>query len=601
MAKIIYACRRQSPFSRMDESRLRKICERLVPDNLSLPVSHTVSVNGMNAFAIINDLNAVVDGNSVLLGCLYGKGDHWAEPGAPCPDGSFALFRDSMTSLEAATDAAASRSIWYCINGDIFVASTSQRAIVMFLGSFQFNEQVTPWMLSTGALGPGLSWDKRIKQLPPDSSVVLDKKRWSLSVHRHPVVFSPTKRSHSEHRALLTDAIRTVIHSLNQTKGIDFENYVLPLSGGYDSRGILCFLSERGVPANLRTITWGLEENLAREGNDAAVAKELASRIGVRHRYHHTDIGAEPLESVIDRFIHCGEGRVDHLAGYLDGLEIWRKLLEEERCAGIIRGDEGFGWVPVTSELTTRLSVGIGLCGDYRNLDGMIEKFRLPAQALPADLQRSKGETLSAWRDRLYHTYRMPTILAALSDIKYSYVEIINPLLARSILHLVRELPDRLRTEKILFKEIVDSISPAVRYANAGANASPSSILKKREIVELMRNAIQSEEAKQVFNRDFLDDVLRHVRHESSANKKNGEKPLRWLKSLVPPFIKNLIRDLAAKPSLDGNVLAFRVLLILRMHQLLNADCEEMSVNGDSPDTENAAPIFEQGIPQTIP
>jgi len=514
-----------------------------------------------------------MDGHNILLGCLYGKDEGWQNPQKEYPDGSYAIFRNSDDCLEVVSDAAASRTLWYCFDDEYFVASTSQRAIIMFLGSLEFNDQVIPWMLSTGSLGPDSSWDKRIRRLPPDSSVVLDKGRWSITVNRRPVVFSPKSRSHSSHRELLTDEIRAVIQSLKRSGHINFDDYLLPLSGGYDSRAILCFLTERGAPENLKAITWGLEQNADRKGNDAAVARELASKLGVKHRYFHTDVGSESMEKVIDRFIRCGEGRIDHVSAYMDGLETWRKLLEEEGCSGIIRGDEGFGWIPVSSELTVRFNVGMGLCADYRNLDGIVEKFGFPRQDLPAELRRRKDETLSAWRDRLYHAYRLPTILAALSDIKYSYVEIINPLLARSILHRVRELPDSLRTRKALFKEIVDSIGPNLPYATEDANENLNSLLGKKQIVELVRNKIQSEEAKRIFSRDFLEHVLRCIRDEDASSKESTKKAWRNIKSLVPRSVKNWIRDRVAKPSLDGNALAFRVFLIIRMHELLSSDC----------------------------
>jgi len=579
MAKVIYAFSRKTPFSNNDSRKLRKICARLEPDNLLSPVQHKVKVNGALAYGIVNDKDTAISGNSVLLGCIYGKDECWENPRKTYPDGSYAIFRDSKDCLEVVSDAAASRTIWYYFNDEYFVASTSQRAIIMFLGSFDFDDQTIPWMLSTGSLGPSLSWDKRVKRVPPESSVVLDKERWSISLNRQPIVFSQKKRSHSDHKELLMNEIRAVIQSINSSRYINFNDYVLPLSGGYDSRGILCFLTESSVPNRLRTITWGLEQNIARVGNDAAVAKELASKVNVEHKYFHTDIGREPIEKVIDRFIYCGEGRVDHLSGYMDGLEIWRRLLEEEKTSGIIRGDEGFGWIPVSSELTARLSVGIGLCSDYRNLNIINGRFKFPKQDFPLDLRRTKDETLDAWRDRLYHAYRLPTILAALSDIKYSYVEIINPLLSRSILHRVRELPDSLRTDKALFKEIVDSVGPKVQYAKEGANASLMNILRSQEIVELMRNKFQSEGAKRVFGGDFLEYVYGLIREESNESKKASKKPWANIKSLVPRSIKNRIRDLVAKPSLDNNLLAFRVFLILRMNEILRSDCEIMTTD----------------------
>ncbi len=577
MAKIIYACSRKTPFGENDESRIYAICARLSPDNLSRPASHKIVVNGTLAYGIANYQGASVRGDSVLLGCLYGEGARWESPGEERPDGSYALFRSSADFLEAASDAAASRTIWYYFDDAHFIASTSQRAIIMFLGGLQFDERIISWMLPTGTLGPHLSWDKRIKRLPPDASVALDRRRWSLSVDSKPVAFTPLGKTHAEHRESLQREIREVVRSLGRSGAIDFKSYVLPLSGGYDSRGILCLLRDPELPPDLRTVTWGLEASLDRRGNDAAVARELAGKVGARHRYFHTDIGNEPAGAIIDRFIACGEGRVDHLSGYMDGLETWRKLLEEEGCRGIIRGDEGFGWIPVSSELTVRLAVGMALCADYRNLADVIERFGLPEQEFPVDLQRKKEETLEAWRDRLYHAYRMPTILAALSDIKYSYVEIVNPLLARSILYRVRTVPDSLRTNKALFKEIINAISPEVPYANEGANASPSTILRNKEIVELMREKLSSDEARRIFGGDFLDYVLGQMRDEGSSASKKPDRYWGSIKRLVPRFIKNRIRDVAAKPSLNGNVLAFRVFLVVRMHEILNADCEEVT------------------------
>lgn len=576
MAKIIYAYSRKAPFGTADIGRLKKICARLEPDNLSLPVQHTVAVHGALACGIVNDRNAVVRGNNVLLGCLYGNQQRWEDGGAQ-PDGSFAIFRDGRDFLEVLSDAAASRTVWYCLTDDVFVASTSQRAIVMFLGEMEFDERVIPWMLSTGSLGPELSWDKRIKRLPPDSLLRVDKSHWTMAVETKPIAFSASDGTRADHKRALASEIRGVIRSMRDSTHIDFRRYILPLSGGYDSRAILCFLSENGAPDDLRAITWGLEKNIARDGNDAAIAKALAAKVGVPHNYFHTDVGEEDVGQIIDRFIRCGEGRVDHLSGYMDGLEIWRRLLEDEGASGIIRGDEGFGWTPVSSELTVRFNVGMALCADYANLQDIPRRFKLPKQELPDHLRRMKHETLETWRDRLYHAYRLPTILAALSDIKYSYVEILNPLLARSLLYRVRTLPDSLRTDKALFKEIVNAVCPDIPIAREGANASPASILRRRDVAELMKTEILSEKAAEVLGRDLLEHVAKGIRTEGNAAGEPRGKGWSTVKSLIPRSIKNRVRDLVAKPQVDGNILAFRVFLILRMHDLLASDCEHMS------------------------
>src|SRR5690606_29608884 len=155
--------------------------------------------------------------------------------GESAPDGSYALFRGSEDLIELVSDAAGSRSIWYYQDEQRFIASTSQRAIVGLLRSFSFNKKVLPWILSTGGLGPDNSWDTRIQLVPPDSIFTLDRNTWKTSIQSNPVKFEPLEVSDKEHEKLLLDALEDTFRSLK----INYSNWVLPLSGGYDSRSIV--------------------------------------------------------------------------------------------------------------------------------------------------------------------------------------------------------------------------------------------------------------------------------------------------------------------------------------------------------------------------
>ena len=325
MSKVIYVCARNHSFDSTDEERLEKICSVLQPDNIVSQIDHRVVSNGNVAYAIMNYQPTVIDKkNSLLLGYLYDRRETWDEPLTDFPDGSYALFRNNDDYLEVVTDAVASRTIWYYFDANWFIASSSQRGIFMFLGNFHFDERVIPWLLSTGTLGPEFSWDTRLKRLSVDSSVVLDRNIWSISTRQTPVHFVQQDRSDAEHQRILEDAIGKTIDSL---KGINFEHWEIPLSGGYDSRAIICFINRTvRISENLRTITWGLEESIDDTGSDAKVAKDLAYTLGVEHRYYHTDLSEEPIANVIDRFLFCGEGRVDRFSGYTDGMKIWKDL-----------------------------------------------------------------------------------------------------------------------------------------------------------------------------------------------------------------------------------------------------------------------------------
>lgn len=578
MAKAIFLCSRYKPLDISFEKRLLEICHALVPDNLTPQPKHYVCVKGNTAFAVMNHNSHVkYTDRSLLLGFLFAQRDHWDEPLSEPPDGSYAIFRDSEDVLEVLTDSVASRTIWFYLDDEIFIASTSQRAIVMFLGSFDFERGVIPWVLSTGSHGPNFSWDSRIHRLAPDAVLLLDKRTWIISTIEQPVRFSEVERSVEAHLQLLSDAIDQTIRSL---KELDFTTWALPLSGGYDSRAILCYLINNGVsPRSLRTVTWGLEASISDEDNDAFVAKALAARMGTQHSYYYTDITSESLEQVIDRFLSCGEGRIDHLSGYMDGFELWRKLVEDG-ITGIIRGDEGFGWYPSTSAEEVRFGVGCTFCSDYANLKHIAKISGLPKQELPSSMERSESESLAQWRDRLYQTYRIPIILAALSDLKYPFVEQITPLLSKAILNRIRELPDSLRTDKYLFRQIVQMIGPDLTFASRGANAAPQDILKEPDFVKLIERKLHSDLALSLLGDELVRQVLSGISTKDYSLRPASNDLITKIKRRLPQSLKRLLRknfltqrpQPSDQPFLDSHLLAFRAFILLRMYEILEED-----------------------------
>jgi hypothetical protein len=574
MSKLIYICTRNTK----DCSRLVKAitstCAAISPDNIT-PRSAKIVENGGIAFGLTNPSVTVrINGQSIVLGHTDDSSDSWSIAGSEVPDGNFAIFRADKDSVELISDIVGSRTIWYYKDERIFIASTSQRAIVLILGSYQFDDRVIPWMLSTGMLGPSFSWDRRVTCVPVDSLIRLSRSNWTLTTSSKPINFSCTDLSDSRHEELLENALEESFGALN----IDVFAWVLPLSGGYDSRAILCYLlKKRALEKKLRCVTWGLGSSLAEKGNDAYVAKALASRLNVPHTFYHTDMSVDSAKGIVDRFILNGEGRIDHLAGYMDSFQIWKTLFEDG-VHGVIRGDEGFGWGPVASPHAVLSSIGIDLCSNFSNLRNC-EAFELPDQRIPSHLQRRSAESLSTWRDRLYQEYRIPAILAALSDLKLSYVEQMNPLLSRKILTVLRCLPDHLRTNKSLFKRVVAKIGPKVEIANVGANASPENILRQRRVVEVLRSEIDSERARSLVPSGLIMKVVQNLQIiDGPATRRHSFRSK--FKELVPSFARDFLRgkgrdflrEKGVVQSLDFNVLAFRIYLISQMNAVLSAD-----------------------------
>src|SRR5690606_17398986 len=149
-------------------------------------------------------------------------------------DGSYAIFRENEYKIELLTDSVASRTIWYYEDKEVFVASNSQLAIIYFLKNFESNRDVIPWMLSTGSLGPFLSWDKRIKALKPQSKLVFDKKKWGYTIQEQKIKFDDSVNKDVQSKVLEQELESRIDLSI-QSLSID-DKIALPLSGGYDSR-----------------------------------------------------------------------------------------------------------------------------------------------------------------------------------------------------------------------------------------------------------------------------------------------------------------------------------------------------------------------------
>jgi hypothetical protein len=458
----------------------------------------------------------------------------------------------------------ASRNVWYYFDDAILIAATTQRAIVALLGSLEFNREAIPWMLTNGSLGPIPGWDLRVQRLGPDSVLTVDRESWRLSVVARAISFSSNDLSERAQRESLLRCLRNTFAPIR----FDYRKWVMPLSGGYDSRGILCLLPET---AGMRTITWGLSASQRKRRDDGAVAQEVAAALGVRNEFRAINIADEPAERILNRFVVAGEGCIDHLSAYLDGFAIWKSLYDEG-IEGIIRGDEGFGWVSVKAPSAVLASIGIALWSAYANLPSL-ESLGLPAQKMPESLERRSAESLEQWRDRLYHEYRIPTVLAALTDLKSPYVEVANPLLARPILDFVRSMPDSQRTEKRLFKAVVDSIAPKIRTARDAATADLRSFLTTRDVVLVLRKALTSAEARGIFPQSFLELIDTNLGREDKPARLSWKSPFRRaIGRLLPRVLKTRFLQSSGANMIDFAVVAFRMYLICRMYALLTED-----------------------------
>lgn len=576
MAKIVLVClRKPAPATTADVAhRLRRFLTTLCPDNLT-PTKPVVSTDGRGMFlGVYNpaDPSAVHD-CCAYTGWLLDSQQLWWRLGAPAPSGSYALLRGYPTTVEALADYAASRTLWIAQSDGIFIASTSQRAIPYFLGSFEPNSAAMAWMLSAGTLGPSAGWDRRAYPLGPDGSARLDRASWRLTLREPPVQFhvdpSPDE-VHAEH-------LRNVLEGTLGNLRWDHSRWVLPLSGGFDSRAILLLMKNR---LGLRTVTWGRKEALNLPGNDANVAPQVAAGIGVEHQYYATDLADEPVEKLLERYLVAGDGRNAGLTGYVDGFRTWRNLFESG-VRGVIRGEHGFGPGPAPAFTNHTEALHFNSITRWRDHTGMphFGEFGMPhldEQPWPESFEPRSGESPEDWRDRSYQLYRIPAYHGGQSDLKAAYVEIASPLLVREILELTRSLPQHLRDGKRLFTEVVSPHDVPVPYAIESALVTRQELLANPAFVEVLCDELASRRFRNTFTSEFADFLLASF-SSGPAESRSGPLltgPRRRLRLLVPAKLLSRLRRKPKGRSLDLRWVALRAYIASHMLERLAIDAQ---------------------------
>ncbi|WP_423818731.1 asparagine synthase-related protein [Salinimicrobium sp. TIG7-5_MAKvit] len=573
MSKLIYIVHRHENKDKSPENKLYNLAKNISPKNISSkdPIIYN---NAKLSYVLINPTNTIKykDGN-VLLGAFF-KTEDWTNFNSSGFDGNYALFRVNSSKMEILTDVLATRTVWYFQDSRLFIAATSQRAIIQYLGEFKFNESVIPWMISSGSLGPKLSWDSRIKKIPADAVLSLDRKEWKIRIKKTPVKFKASTAPKKELKIKLKAKLEKVFTNLP----LDFSKWVTSLSGGYDSRAILNLLIHTGhKKEQIKTVTWGVPEFLSKKNSDASVAQELANALKIDHTFFNTEghSEAKDIHAIFTLFLKNGEGRNDHIPSYMDGFKIWKTLYDNE-VQGVIRGDEVFGYNKIYSEAIVKDFTGITKCSDFSNLQ-KYPYIKSIEQKLPEEFLRQKNESLDTWKDRIFHLYRIPIIQSSLADLKYCYIEQINPFLSRDIVYQVRELPDNLRRDKKLFREIVQPLGPQIPYSSPShSQLSFKDILRRADIVSEIQRELNSSNAQIIFPQDFLNAVMENMK--TSQKKVNNSTSWKTrLKDLMPVSIKKMLAQKNLTLELDENVLAFRLYIVCRMHRILEQDSKILS------------------------
>ena len=495
---------------------------------------------------------------SFCSGTLRHPRTDWWRTGAVAPDGTYALARVSQDVVECLTDFTGSRALWFFADADRFVASTSERAIVALLGSFQPNDHAVPWMLSAGNPGFGHGWDRRIRLLAPNRRLILRRATWQLA--ELPGFDDGDERLGPDCSGVLAELGQSL-----SDMTLSRANWLLSLSGGYDSRAILARLP--GAPWT--TVAWGTAQTRFKPGFDLHVADQLAARYSTRHHVLPLAL-ADDVEAMLADFVAHSEGRSDHLAGYIDGFGIWRHMVEMG-ADGVLRGDELFGSAPAVSRALSWANMGLARFADY----APTPSTRLLAAAYPQahsrQLRRQATETEPAWRHRLRAQFEQPGVLATLNQVRSRYVEMANPLLFRGLVRAAQQWPDDRTAGKAYFKSLVRPLVPGVPFAVRPSISSRQDLYGDRHFRSMLLDHLSSQAGRELLPAALGNTV------GCALNRSDGKLwgAVRRVDTKLRRMIAVRERRISirgALPVLDVRDLALRSLIVDLGRQLLSQD-----------------------------
>jgi len=579
VADLIVTCARAGRPPRVDADALRGAAARLEPFGDEPPppilVEHAgvlAAVAAPTACGTSTEQRAGDGWAGVCVGAFVGAHDGWSDPAAELPDGTYALARWDADVVELASDICGSRILWYVLTDDVFLASTSQRVLVMLLGDHQPEPAAVAWMLTSASLGAEVSWDARVRRVPPDARVTLDRGAWRLAVRQQPATFAPS----GEGEAVQLQALRGALAEACAALDIDFERWVLPLSGGCDSRVLLANLVAAG--RRPRCVTWTLRDSLRNPLSDVSIARLVARRFGVEHEVIVLDPLEADLDTAVDRFVSSSEGLTDEFPGYVDGLHAWRALRAAD-VDGIVRGDEGFGDRRAPEAEAVAIPSNAGPRAEDYPREHLVRRLGLASQTQPAAYSRLPGEDLRQYSVRLAQVAWVPTFQAVLHGPKTRFVEIANPLLSRRVVRAVRALTPRMLGRQRAYLALVAEVSRAIPTSRFSSTQSLDETLARPETVELLVRELAAPEMERVLPGDGARLVLTALAQEAAA----GPGLRTRVRSTVVTVSEWLPIRLAAalRPSWDdvtlgASTLAFRAVVARRMLALLERDARAL-------------------------
>ena len=184
---------------------------------------------------------------------------------------------------------------------------------------------------------------------------------------------------------------------------------------------------------------------------------------------------------------------------------------------------------------------------------------------------------------RLEQQCCIPVFLAGLNEAKARYMEVLNPLLSRQIIGVIRSLPPELSDRAQAYTRIVHGLDRTIPYARYVSTRSLSDFLESPEFLELAVRELASPATERVLPGDAALRVLTAMTMTAPAESVRSRlKALMKDARVVMPFrlADRLYPGWAGPEDLAPVDLAFRTLLATRTIAMFEEDARALAAAG---------------------
>jgi asparagine synthase (glutamine-hydrolysing) len=271
--------------------------------------------------------------------------------------GFFAFYLEDENSICIATDHIRSYPVFYCIDKEHnLIASPQPRLLIPFLDSYKFSEQALTELFHSGYCFSNRTIYEKIFQIGSGEIIFFNKAKRHLEKFQYDQYISNYTQKNTNLYYL--NGLKLVLDDIfgNLYERVKNNPVLIPLSGGLDSRLILCKLHEYGHK-NIQSFSYGPLLN-----TQALIAKEVANILNVP--WTHITTSAKKSKSLFNssdriKYWEFSDGlcTLPDMSGYIAFKDLTENYKIQNNTV-VINGQTGDfisgGHIPVKTRLATQ-------------------------------------------------------------------------------------------------------------------------------------------------------------------------------------------------------------------------------------------------------